>query len=603
MSHVSDSIERGHLTFLPVVGGRLEFAAEVRRAIIEQQPAVVAIELPPFVGPAFERAVKRLPEISVLVYPQAEDEDSAIYLPVEPCDPFAEAVRSAAEIGAQVVYIEPDFAERPHLVDSYPDPYTLRRIALSQYVAAYRQHPAPRNADVLAHADAMAWKLQGSDPERRTLVVLSLNLLEAVLDALERPQEEPYQPRRPRYVDLVNAHPGCLAEILTEYPFLQLRYEAYRGALIEPLLIDRPRVQFDLLRDAEAGYRKNTGETIQYWQRRLIARYTRNLALTERQLTANLFDIAVAARSIADDNYAWEVWEAASRYPHQREVSDLETVRLSGEEVWLRTRKIRLRRRLPRPKQQWKPVSLKGRKKENQPGEWSRQLDHNAICSYPPEDIVIEDYGRLLKEKAHSVLSAERMRVEAFTTSILDGIDLRETIRNWHEGKIYVRSFEKMAAGVGAVVVIFDEDAEGRYNFLTTWLGEHQNESDVAFYATRPFDHMVGPGIGRAEYGGFLMTRPPRRMYDVWGDSDYAFAETKPERLLLAALDYSVERYVAYVAARPPRSVFRTIAGRLGRSIVYLPIGQLSRDKLKKVRVVHILDNYRRRNVAKDYIW
>ena len=42
-----------------------------------------------------------------------------------------------------------------------------------------------------------------------------------------------------------------------------------------------------------------------------------------------------------------------------------------------------------------------------------------------------------------------------------------------------------------------DEDRAGRYDYLTTWLGEHQNESDMAFYSTTPFDHMIGPGIGR----------------------------------------------------------------------------------------------------------
>ncbi len=87
---------------------------------------------------------------------------------------------------------------------------------------------------------------------------------------------------------------------------------------------------------------------------------------------------------------------------------------------------------------------------------------------------------------------------------------------------------------MGSVVVIFDEDRDDRYPYLTTWLGEHQNESDMAFYSTYPFDNMVGPGIGRAEYGGFLMRLPPRRMFDVWQDPDYEFAETKSERLLLA---------------------------------------------------------------------
>ena len=48
----------------------------------------------------------------------------------------------------------------------------------------------------------------------------------------------------------------------------------------------------------------------------------------------------------------------------------------------------------------------------------------------------------------------------------------------WHEGKIYVRETEKLAGEVGAVVIIFDEDRADRYTYLTTWLGENQNESD-----------------------------------------------------------------------------------------------------------------------------
>ncbi len=92
-------------------------------------------------------------------------------------------------------------------------------------------------------------------------------------------------------------------------------------------------------------------------------------------------------------------------------------------------------------------------------------------------------------------------------------------------------------------------------------------------------------------------------MINVWTDPDYEFAATKPERLLLAGLDYSIHRHLVYVAAKPPRSIFRTIAGRLGRSILYLPIGQLSPTKLKKIRVVHVLDSYARRKTAKEYVW
>ena len=600
----SGGLERGRFRYFPVAPGRVEFAIALRKLLLERKPEIVAVELPGFLSGAYQRALARLPEMSVILYMEENgDEDRAIYVPVEPADPFTEALRTAEEIGAQVMFLEPDSNERPHLPDNYPDTYSIARVGMERYIEAYRVWPQNRTEEVSAHAAAMAWKLQGADPEARAVVVVSLNLLDPLLDAMESPQEAPVKRRRNLDVRLLNPHPDCLAEITIEYPYLQERYEFFRLDLQGEDRLDKPRVQMDLLREAEGKYTESTGEKLAHWMRRTIARYTRNLAHTSNDLMANVYDLAVAGRSVVDDNYGWEVWQMANRYLAQHETSELETVKLSAGEIWINTKKLRIRRRLPRPKQRLKPTGLKPRKKETIPGEWARQTHGDAICSYPPEDLVIEEYGRFLKKKAKAMLSEERVRVEPFTTSILDGIDIRETIRNWHRRKIFVRQADRLAGEVGSVVVIFDEDRDDRYQYLTTWLGEHQNESDMAFYSTFPFDHLVGPGIGRGEYGGFLMTLPPRRLYDVWSDPDYDFAESKPERLLMAALDYSTERFVVYVAPRPPRSIFRSIAGHLGRKILYVPIGALSPVKLKKLRVVHVLDSYERRAEAKDYIW
>jgi hypothetical protein len=564
---------------------------------------VVAVELPVILQPTYMRAVERLPEMSILLYPGGEDEEEAIYVPIEPADPFTEAVRTALEIGAEVMFADPAIGERPHLPDFYPDTYSIRQIGIDKYVEAYRIYPQPRSDEIFQHAAGIAWKLQGADPLARVFCVISLNLLDPVLDAMEEPQAEPAARPRPTPVEIYNIHPDCLAEVALEYPFLQERYERFRRSLDNPDLIDRRPAQLALFREAESAYESNTSEKVAHWQRRLLARFTRNLALTAGQLAAGLFDIAVAARSVVDDNFAWDVWETGNKYSHQKAEADVPTIHISGEEVWINTKKIRLRRRLPSAKRRMRPAGLKGRKKEKVPGDWASELNGNNICSYPPEDLVIEDYGRFLKKKGKSILSEERARVEPFTTSILDGVDLRETIRNWHEDRIYVRNFQKISGEVGSVIVIFDEDPGDRYNYCTTWLGEHQNESDMAFYSTYPFDNIVGPGIGRGEYGGFLMSLPARRMFDVWRDTDYDIAESKPERLLLAGLDYSVQKFVVYVAAKPPRSIFRNIANRFGRTIVYIPIGHLSPVTLKKVRVVHVLDGYDKRAIAKEYIW
>jgi hypothetical protein len=402
--------------------------------------------------------------------------------------------------------------------------------------------------------------------------------------------------------DVLNLHPDCLAEVCNTPPYYAERYERWRETPDQPPP-DRLHLQRELLREAEFNYQVQTTATLSIWQRRQMARFSRKLAQSARLLLPDLFDLLTAARGVADDNFAWEVWHAAGQWPWQREESDRETVKLTSEDLAPRSRRMRLRRMPLREKRMRLPRGLKDRPKERFPGEWARQIDGDAICSYPPEDLVIEDYGRLLRQKARSMVTDERSHVEPFVTSLLDGIDVRETIRNWHRGEIWVRRAERAAGAVGAVVVVFDADPEDRYGYCTTWLGEHQNESDMAFYSTFPFDQMVGPGIGRALYGGFLMVLPSRRLFDIWSDPDYDMAESKPERLLLAALDYSLERHVLYVAATPPRSIFRTVAARFGRTILYLPLGQLSPSKLKKIRVVHVLDGYHRRSVAKDYLW
>jgi hypothetical protein len=268
------------------------------------------------------------------------------------------------------------------------------------------------------------------------------------------------------------------------------------------------------------------------------------------------------------------------------------------------SRKLRFRLR---PKHQEKGLSrlrFLQRKREQCPGEWLEGFDDPAICSYPPEDLVIEDYGRFLKKKGMHQLSAEEARVEPFMASMLDGIDMRETLRNLHEGRIYVRENQRVKGGVGSLVVVFDENrGNDRFPYLMTWLGEHEQESDMAFYATQPADNIVGPGISRCEYGGFVLSYPPHRMLDVWHDRDYSFARSKSEVLLLAALDYSRERHVIYAAPRPPRSIFRQIAARLEKKIVYIPLGSLSPVKLKKLRVFHVLHGHAKREIAKDYTW
>jgi hypothetical protein len=372
--------------------------------------------------------------------------------------------------------------------------------------------------------------------------------------------------------------------------------------------LDRLRLQWSLTREAERALTAAApDQEVHAWQRKLLARYTRNLALASGKLVADLYDLLAAARSCVSENFAWELHRLAAAYPAQRELAtDLPTARIRADELYDGVRRIRLFRRTRRPKRpDWRKL-VRQRRGERWSGEWLQGFDANAICSYPPEDILVEDFGRYLRGRGKSVLSEEQARTVPFTTSVLDGIDVRETIRNWHERKIMVRELGRAPGEVGSVVVILEDEAiseSQRFPYLQTWHGEHDQESDMAFYCTEPAQGIVGPGICRTTYGGFLLSYPPRRLADVWTDPDYRMAETKAEVLLLAALDYTTERMILYLAAQPPRSILCQLGVRMNLKIVYLPLGSLSPTTLKRIRVMHILSGHDKRRIAEDYIW
>ena len=181
--------------------------------------------------------------------------------------------------------------------DAYPDTYSIHRIGLDRYIEAYRVWPQPRNEEVAAHASAHGLEA----PRRRSrcaasLVVVSLNLLDPLLDAMESPQEAPVARARKHFDD-------AAAQSASRLPGRDhRRVSVFAGALrILPPgygrrgdALDKPQVQFDLLREAEAKYTESTGEKLAHWQRRMIARYTRNLAHISGDLVASVYDLAVA---------------------------------------------------------------------------------------------------------------------------------------------------------------------------------------------------------------------------------------------------------------------------------------------------------------------
>ena len=67
------------------------------------------------------------------------------------------------------------------------------------------------------------------------------------------------------------------------------------------------------------------------------------------------------------------------------------------------------------------------------------QWDPFGQCSYPPEDRRVESFQQHVREQARLLIGEDQARSEKFSSSLKDGLDMRETLRNWHTGDLYVK--------------------------------------------------------------------------------------------------------------------------------------------------------------------
>jgi len=607
LNHDPYYLQKGHLYAVPVIHYNMEMAAEVKRVFHRLKPDCVAVELPETMQGQMRHAASRLPDISIILTYQSDDKP--MYFMCEPCDPHFEALRTALESQVDAYCIDLDVEDYPDIHEPIPDPYAIHRLGLKVYYELYRQAIAkgamtdcPLDQEREMH---MARRLKElSLRYERLLFIGGMSHIASIFKFIDSPSFPEFQQANRNVVELYTLTSRSCRNALAEWGYLSNEYEKRREEILEKGLPDRQKIIFHLYRKASENYQNRTGNSFPGYHLRNIMKFVRNYALTSGRLMPDLFQILTAAKGCVDHDYAYEVWELATHYPYHRNVDRLPELDLSIEEIWRHSKLIRFHL-----KEKGRKSSLFPKLRKDRSSFRFRPPSPFSICSYPPEDIAIENFGHFLKKRGAQILTEEGARTIPFSTSLEDGIDTRETIRHFHERKLYVKSKGKPPAGIGAICVIFDEDKaqEGefyheKYPWCMTWLGEHQQESDMAFYATPLSKQVVGPGISRCEYGGFMMSYPPHRISHVWSDPDYQECRTKAEVLLMAAVDYAVNLIIVYVASSPPRRLLKSFAKRFGKKIVYMPIGQLSPVTLNKLRVFHVLDGHDKRGIAGEYI-
>jgi hypothetical protein len=601
---------------LPIIHGSGDCAIRVREELLERSYDCVAVPLPPSFQDDVEAAIERLPAISIVAQLDADPDDAEhgfSYVPIDPCQGVIAALRVALgeRIAREFIDIEtPRFEAQTGV---FPDPYALKRVSPEAFAAAVLPAiPPPAPGQHARRIVAMAARLRALEARHRSiLLVCSLLDWPWIRDAYVRrlePEEVEsfFSPLQTFAVD-----PRTLLFVLGELPFLTGLYERGRRELTadDNLSVDGVK---EMVLQARDRLKEKLPRVAQRVTPQLLAvyfRYVRNLSLIERRLTPDLYTLVVAAKQTAGDDFALAVAETAREYPFaaidtetDRETDPQARMGIERAEVpgWGTARMVS---RLPGQALAWRSCELRPKPPERERTLWKQRWDPFGMCSWPPEDDRIESFHRHVRDQARAVLGADLARSEKFTTSVRDGLDIRETLRNWHTGDLYVKVIPPSRGSIEVVVFLFEVPADPRvYTNRATWYAEHAEESTLAFYATDHMTNLVGPGIAQADYGGALFLYPPRSIPDVWTDPRLDFADTLEERLLAGAFLHSRERHVAVVSPRPPSASWRRLARRFGRKIVHLPLKRFGGQLIERLRRFHVLNGKVVRSYAADFI-
>ncbi len=597
------------LTVLPIVHGSAEFALLVRRHLRRNPCDCLAVPLPPAFAAPVETGVEMLPRVSIVLQPELPGGNTCSMVPVEPSQGVVTAIRQSMEAGVPRAYVDLEVAEYEPYGMVLPDPFALKQVPLERFAAAvlpYVAAPDPYGQR-LQRIRRMAYELPRLELDYEHVL--------CVCSILDWPWlRQAYVSRAP-FIESVR--PAGMPRLCTvpeedvffvlgELPFITHLYEHRRAELLrdETLAMDGVKA---LLREAGEKWRQQSGSrdwNITTKTLGIILTYARNLTLMDRRLTPDLYHLALAAKQVVSDGYALALIQLARRYPAQCLATELEIIR-AGPDACIDAagQKHAVKNRLQGAPRIWKALALRPPPAPPQRRRWQLRWNPLAQCSYPPEDERIESFQRYVRQQARMLLGDTEARTERFTASMKDGLDIRETMRNWHKRELYVRELPPARGDIEVVVFLFDAVPDpGAYPWRTTWYAEHEGESTLCFFATRFMDNMVGPGIGQALYGGCFFIYPPRPIADVWRDNQLDFARSPAERLVAGALFHSRERYVALVSPFPPPASWRRLARRLQKQFVHIPLQRFSSDTIDRLRRFHVLNGRLVRSYAARFI-
>ncbi len=610
---------------LPIIHGSGDFAIEVRRVMLSQRFDCLAVPLPPSFQGDVEQAITSLPSITLVMQEEPADvsatewtgadderddnecERTFNYVPIDPCQGVITALRIALQERMPRAFVDLETSQFDSYLAGLPDPYALKQVSSEKFAAAVLpcldRPPEGQPHERVLHMAARLRQLEMK--YERVLFVCSIVDWPWVREAFVERTPALTLDDLVEETEIYQADPNTLLFGLGELPFITGLYELARSDLEadENLSIDGVKAMLLASRDQ---YKHDLGKRARKITPKLLRvylQYVRNLTLLERRLTPTLYSLIVAAQQIGGDQFAIALAQTASLYPFH-EMLPLPLIRLGINRGRLPDGDVAfLKSRLPGQAIEWRSCKLKPQPPKPQQDEWQMQWNPYHQCSWPPEDVSIERFRTHVKDAALGLLGTDLARSEKFTTSLKDGLDIRETLRNWHTGDLFVKVLPPTRGSLDCVVMLFDSPADPRdYPWRVTWHAEHHDESTLALFATNYLENLVGPGIGQASYGGAVFLFPPRPVPDIWTNRRFDFTDTLEERLLAAACYHADERHVALLSYSPPGPAWRRLAKRYGKKLIHVPLGKFSQETVQQLRMFHVLNGQKVRSFAAEFI-
>lgn len=627
------------ITVLPIVYGSGEFSKIVVEWLLAHKHDCLAVPLPPSFRDPVESAILQLPTPSVVVQHRTDPHDypnqewqttfseeptqvgakTASYVPIDPCQGVISAIRLCMGEHIPRRFIDLESEKFEPFALSVPDPYAVREVAIEKFAAALLPAiPRPESDQTRCRMVTMAARLRDLERTYENILFVT-NILHWpwIREAYyatggQNASASDVQTELTEHLstETISVNARTYMFMLGELPFITSLYERARSELSpsDNATIDGVK---ELLLAARSTYRSDLGNRA----RRITSthltkclQYVRNLSLIHRRLTPDLVTVITACQQILGDEFALHVAEMANHYGYDKDPTNSESNPRAltfgiNQATFPDGSIVQMQSRLPNQPVIWKTLRLNRKAEKQEKTNWQYNWNPHAQCSYPPEDRRIENFRGRVFERAKALIGNDLARTEKFTTSVKDGIDIRDTLRHWHDKEIYVKVNPPNRGNLDTCVMLFDSPADPKeYRWRTTWFAEHNEESTLAFFATHFADEMIGPGIGVGTYGGALFLYPPIPIRDIWLDPKLDYATTLEERLIAAACLHSRGREIAIVSTSPPGLGWKRLAKSRRKTLVHVPLSSFGDEVVQNLRRVHVLNGKEVRSYAEEFI-